>query len=316
MSKNACKKFFADELIKLSAQDKTIMVICSDSKGSCSMSEYSNTYPEQFIEAGIAEQNEVGMAAGLANVGFKPFVCAPACFLSSRSLEQVKVDVAYSNKNVVLFGVSGGVSYGALGYTHHSTHDLGVMRTIPNLNIVIPSDARQAASVAKFFVNNPMPVYIRVGRGDVEDVYENWEGETFIYGKANELNSGIDATIIACGEMVYPALKAAQKLKSENINIRVLDFPSIYPLDEDAIIKAAKETKAILTIEEHSVNNGLGAAVASVVSEINPVPIKIMGLPNETLITGSGEEIKDEYHLDINGIIENIQILLERKKSS
>lgn len=316
MSKNACKKFFADELIKLSAQDKTIIVICSDSKGSCSMSEFSNTYPQQFVEAGIAEQNEVGMAAGLATVGFKPFVCAPACFLSARSLEQVKVDVAYSNKNVILFGVSGGVSYGALGYTHHSTHDLAVMRTIPNLNIVIPSDARQAASVARFFVNNPMPVYIRVGRGDVEDVYENWEGETFIYGRANELSTGTDATIIACGEMVYPALKAAQRLKSENINIRVLDFSSISPLDEDAIIKAAKETKAILTIEEHSINNGLGAAVASLVSEVYPVPIKIMGFPNETLITGSGEEIKDEYHLDINGIIENIHLLLERKKRS
>jgi transketolase len=314
MSKNACKKFFADELIKLSAQDDKILVICSDSKGSCSMSEFSETYPEQYIEAGIAEQNEVGMAAGLANVGYKPFVCAPACFLSARSLEQIKVDVAYSNKNVILFGVSGGVSYGALGYTHHSTHDIAVMRTIPNLNIVIPSDARQAASVARFFVNNPMPVYIRVGRGNVEDIYEDWEGEVFVYGKSNELKTGNDATIIACGEMVYPALEAAKKLQAEKIDVRVLDFPSLSPLDRDAIVKAAKETNAILTIEEHSVNNGLGAAVASVVGETYPIPIKIMGFPNETLITGSGDEIKDEYHLDSNGIIDNIHLLLERNK--
>lgn len=312
MSKNACKKFFADELIKLSAQDDKIIVICSDSKGSCSMSEFSETYPEQYIEAGIAEQNEVGMAAGLANVGYKPFVCAPACFLSARSLEQVKVDVAYSNKNVILFGVSGGVSYGSLGYTHHSTHDIAVLRTIPNLNIVIPSDARQAASVARFFVNNPMPVYIRVGRGNVEDIYVDWEGEVFVYGKSNELKTGNDATIIACGEMVYPALEAAKKLQAEKIDVRVLDFPSLSPLDRDAIVKAAKETNAILTIEEHSVNNGLGAAVASVVGETYPIPIKIMGLPNETLITGSGDEIKDEYHLDSNGIIDNIHLLLER----
>ncbi len=313
MSKNACRQYFANELIELASTDKDIVVICSDSRGSCSMTDFSNTYPEQFIEAGIAEQNEVGMAAGLANVGYKPFVCAPASFLSARSLEQVKVDVAYSKKNVVLFGVSGGISYGALGYTHHSTHDIAVMRTIPNLNVVLPSDAIQAASVARYFSKNPMPLYIRVGRGPVEDIYSDWEGEAFTLGQANELMHGDDITIIACGEMTYPALQAAKMLQKENISVRVLDSPSISPIDENSIIKAAKETKAILTIEEHCVNNGLGSAVSSLLSEQYPVPMKIMGLPYEILINGSSEEVKDEYKLNTEGIIDNVYSLLKRK---
>lgn len=312
MSKNTCRKAFGDELVKLAATDENLVVICSDSKGSCSMSEFSEIYPKQFVEVGIAEQNEVGIAAGLSNIGFKPFVCAPACFLSARSLEQVKVDVAYSNTNVALFGVSGGVAYGSLGQTHFSIHDIAVMRCMPGLSIVIPSDARQTAAVARYFVKNSMPVYIRVGRSAVEDIYDD-DSEAFVYGKANELRKGMDATIIACGEMVSPAIEASNKLELENINVRVLDMATIKPIDKNAIIKAAEETGAILSIEEHSVNSGLGAAVASIVGESYPVPVKIMGLPDVNLITGESDEIKDEYHLDSVGIIKNIHILLERK---
>ncbi|MFA6813864.1 MAG: transketolase C-terminal domain-containing protein, partial [Bacteroidaceae bacterium] len=314
MSKNACRKAFGDELVKLAASDENIIVICSDSKGSCSMTEFSETYPKQFVEVGIAEQNEVGIAAGMSTAGYKPFVCAPACFLSARSLEQVKVDVAYSHKNVALFGVSGGVSYGALGQTHFSTHDIAVMRCMPDLSVVLPSDARQTAAVAKYFVNNPMPVYIRVGRAAVEDIYgEN--DDSFIYGKANELREGTDAAIIACGEMVKTSLDAADLLAEEGIKIRVLDFATIKPIDRDAIIKAAKETGAILSIEEHSVNNGLGSIVASIVGEEYPVPLKIMGLPDINLITGESDEIKDEYHLDCEGVIANMRELLKRKNN-
>jgi transketolase len=312
MSKNACRKAFGDELVKLAANDENIVVICSDSKGSCSMTEFSEIYPKQFVEVGIAEQNEVGISAGLANTGYKPFVCAPACFLSARSLEQVKVDIAYSHKNVALFGVSGGVSYGSLGQTHFSAHDIAVMRCMPDLNVIIPSDARQTAAVAKYFVENPMPVYIRVGRAPVEDIYTD-DDVPFVYGKANVVRKGLDATIIACGEMVYPAIEASRKLEKENIHVRVLDVASIKPIDEKSIIEAAKETGAILSIEEHSVNNGLGATVAAIVGESNPVPLKIMGLPDINLITGESDEIKDEYHLDCEGIIDNIHILLERK---
>jgi transketolase len=315
MSSSACRKAFGNQLIALAEKDKSIVALCSDSRGSSSMAEFGQRLPEQLIEVGIAEQDEVGIAAGLAAVGFKPFVCAPACFLSARSLEQVKVDVVYSQKNVKIFGVSGGVSYGALGFTHHSTHDIAVMSCFPRLSIILPSDATQTAEVVKCVARMDMPAYIRVGRGAVEDIYQQgYKGKPFVFGKANVLNDGKDLTIIACGEMVAPSLVAARELAIEGISAKVLDMATIKPLDVEAIRTAVAQTGAVLTVEEHSIYGGLGAAVCQEICKYGTGLVSNIAFPDEFLYNGSADEIKQHYGLDAPGIIKKAKELLERKK--
>lgn len=218
----------------------------------------------------------------------------------ARALEQVKVDVAYSRNNVKILGVSGGVAYGALGATHHSLHDIAVLRTFPGMNVVLPCDARQTRKLVELLVDYPEPVYVRVGRNAVPDVYQNDDFE-FQLGKANQLLDGSDLTIIAAGETVYHAYQAGLMLKEVGISARVLDMSSIKPVDTDAILKAARETKRIITVEEHSKFGGLGAIVAETISE-TPVPLKIIGIPDEDVIHGKPLEIFAHYGLDKEGI--------------
>lgn len=306
----ACRKAFTDTLLELARTDKDIVAVTTDARGSVTLGDFAKELPDQFVECGIAEQNAVGISAGLAHSGKKAYVCGPACFYVARSLEQVKVDVAYNRTNVKILGVSGGVAYGALGATHHSLHDIAVLRTFPGMNVVLPCDARQTARLVKMLVGNTEPFYIRVGRAAVPDVYDN-DDFSFEIGKANMLADGTDLTIIATGETVYHAYQAALNLKEQGISARVLDMAFIKPLDTDAIVKAARETGRIITVEEHSRFGGLGAAVVETIAE-NPVPVKIIGIPDEDVIHGTSPEIFRHYGLDSDGIVQTALQFLDK----
>lgn len=297
----ACRKSFTDTLLELAKEDKEIVAVTTDARGSVTLGDFAKELPEQFVECGIAEQDAVGISAGLAHSGKKVFVCGPACFYVARSLEQVKVDLAYSQNNVKILGVSGGVAYGALGATHHSLHDIAVLRTFPGMNIVLPCDARQTRKLVKQLVDYPEPVYVRVGRAAVPDVYENDDFE-FEVGKANMLLDGKDLTIIGTGETVYHAYQAGMKLREQGISARVLDMSWVKPCDKEAIYKAANDTKRIITVEEHSKFGGLGAMVTEILSE-NPVPVRILGIPDENVVHGNSGEIFAHYGLNAEGIV-------------
>ena len=299
----ACRKSFTDTLLELAREDKDIIAVTTDARGSVTLNDFADALPEQFVECGIAEQDAVGISAGLAHSGKKVFVCGPACFYVARSLEQVKVDLAYSENNVKILGVSGGVAYGALGATHHSLHDMAVLRTFPGMHIVLPCDARQTRKLVKQLVDYPHPVYVRVGRAAVPDVYENDDFE-FAIGKANQLLDGTDLTIIGTGETVYHAYQAGLELRKQGINARVLDMASIKPCDEEAILKVARETGRIITVEEHSQYGGLGAMVTEILSE-NPVPVRILGIPDENVVHGNSAEIFAHYGLNAEGIVKS-----------
>ncbi|HTG67727.1 MAG TPA: transketolase C-terminal domain-containing protein [Candidatus Udaeobacter sp.] len=295
------RQVICDTLLELAKNDSDIMVLASDSRGSAAMAPFASTYPEQFVEVGIAEQNIVGISAGLAHSGKKPFVTSPACFLSMRSIEQIKVDVAYSATNVKLVGISGGVSYGALGMSHHSVQDLAVMRAIPGLAVVLPADRHETKKMTEALVKHEGGAYVRIGRNPVEDVYDSDDYE-FVIGKAVTMREGSDITIIAAGETVRVALDAEAALKEAGVSCRVINMHTIKPLDEAAIVKAARETGRIITIEEHSIHGGLGAAIAEVVVQEHPVPVKIVGIPDEPAIAGKTSEVFDHYGISADNI--------------
>src|SRR5690554_2858819 len=249
MTKVACKQAICEELIELARRDKDIVVLTSDSRGSASMVEFARQFPGQFVEVGIAEQNLVGIAAGLAAAGKKPFIASYAAFVSMRAIEQVKIDVAYSGVNVKIIGISGGVSYGPLGMSHHALQDIAFMRAIPGLSVYMPADQYESKNLIGELVNDHSPTYIRVGRNPVEDVYPS-KGFNFQINKANTLQEGTDISIICCGEMVQTAIAAAAELDQQKISTRVINMHSIKPLDREAVLRAARETVSILTLEE------------------------------------------------------------------
>ena len=301
VNKSSCRRAFTSAIENIAEHDKSIYIICTDSRGSVTASDFAEKYPGQFVEAGIAEQNAVGIAAGLASVGKTAFVAGPACFLSARSYEQIKIDVAYNNFDVKIVGVSAGVSYGPLGGTHTSLHDFAGMRALPNLEIFAPCDGVQTAFVTRYLATSGKPAYMRIGRGDVENVYNN--GENFEIFEINKIHKaklvadGSDITIIACGEMVLYAKKAAALLASDGVSVRVLDMFCLKPADTEAICKAARETKAIITVEEHSVHGGLGELVCGITAKFCPVPVSIMGFPDEEYKVGSNTDLFRYYGL-------------------
>lgn len=295
------RQAICDTLLARAAHDKDIVVLCSDSRGSASLSRFADTFPDQFVEVGIAEQDLVSIAAGLARCGKKAFAASPACFLSTRSYEQAKVDCAYSNTNVTLIGISGGVSYGALGMSHHSAQDIAAMSALPNMRVYLPSDRFQTAKLVEALLGDEKPAYLRVGRNAVEDVYTE-DACPFAMDKATWLREGEDVAIIACGEMVRPALDAAEALAAEGITATVLDMYCVKPLDKEAVLRAAQNAKAVLTVEEHAPYGGLGSMVAQVVAENCPRKVKNLTLPDAPVITGTSKEVFAYYGLDAAGI--------------
>jgi transketolase len=301
-------------LLAAAHRNPNIFAVCSDSKGSAAMGDFEDALPDQYVEVGIAEQDAVGIAAGLSNFGKTVFICGPACFYSARSLEQIKVDLAYAKSDVKVIGISGGVSYGSLGSTHHSLHDLAVMRALPGIEVFLPCDNASTAAVTEYLVSSGKPAYMRLGREPVADVYGADRHLHFVPGKAELLRDGRDCTLIAAGEMVQPSLAAAAMLQTEGVEARVLDFCSIKPLDKEAIVAAAEETGCIVTIEEHSIFGGLGAAVAEVVVQHRPVPMRIMGFPDEWAPAGTSAELFAHYGLTPKGIVASVLTLAHRRK--
>lgn len=308
-NKIPCRKSFTSTLLELAQQDKDIIAVTSDASGSATLTDFGKELPEQFVEVGIAEQDAVGISAGLASAGKKPFIFGPACFYVARALEQVKVDMAYSQMPVTICGVSGGVAYSQLGATHHSLHDIAVLRTFPGIEVYLPCDVRETRKLCIDLAKHPRPAYVRVGRNAVPDVYENDDFE-FIPGKANTVVEGTDMTIIATGETVAHAVEAARQLKEEGISIRVIDMHTLKPFDKEAVVKAARETGRILTVEEHSIFGGLGAAVAEVTAQECPTKMRILGIPNENVIHASPLEVFHHYGIDYEGIIAAAKAML------
>lgn len=281
--------------------DKDIIVLCSDSRGSASLAPFFKEFPEQSVEVGIAEQDLVGIAAGLAKAGKKPFAASPASFITTRSYEQCKVDCAYSDTNVKLIGISGGVSYGALGMSHHSAQDIAAMSAIPNMRVFLPSDRFQTRKLVEALLQDQKCAYIRVGRNPVEDVYTD-ENCPFEMNQATVLREGEDVLLVACGEMVCPAKEAAELLEKDGISATVLDMYCVKPLDAESILKYAKNTKAVVTVEEHSPFGGLGSMVAQVVSANSPKKVVNIALPDAPVVTGISKEVFDYYGMNAEGI--------------
>lgn len=309
MNKIPNRQAICNVLMEKAGEDKDIMVLCSDSRGSASLAPFAEAFPEQFVETGIAEQNLVSISAGLAKCGKKPFAASPACFLSTRSYEQAKIDVAYSNTNVTLIGISGGISYGALGMSHHSAQDIAAMSAIPNMRVYLPSDRHQTKRLVEALLQDEKPAYVRVGRNPVEDIYTE-DNCPFEMDKAILLTEGQDIAIIACGEMVKPALEAAEILKEKGISATVLDMYCVKPLDEEAVIKAAKSAKAVITAEEHAPFGGLGSMVSQVVSASCPKTVVNLSLPDAPVITGTSKEVFDYYGLNGEGIAKKAMELI------
>ena len=256
-------------------------------------------------------QDLVSIAAGLASCGKKAFAASPASFVSTRSYEQAKVDCAYSNTNVTLIGISGGVSYGALGMSHHSAQDIAAMSAIPNMRVYLPSDRFQTARLINALLDDEKPAYVRVGRNPVEDVYD--EGNCpFEMDRATWLCKGTDVAIVACGEMVKPAWDAAALLEMQGVSTTVLDMYCVKPIDKLAVVKAAREAKVVLTVEEHSPYGGLGSQVAQIVSASCPRLVRNLSLPDAPVITGTSAEVFVHYGLDARGIAASAKDLLEQ----
>jgi transketolase len=303
-----CRKAFTETILREAKKNPDIFVVTSDARGSVTLDEFANSLPEQFVEVGIAEQNAVGVGAGLALAGKNVFVCGPASFYSARSLEQVKVDVAYTKTSVKIIGVSGGVSYGALGSTHHSLHDVAVMRTFPDMHVYLPADRFQTEKLTEYLANSDEPAYVRMGRNAVPDVYT--ASDTFTFGKGKVLTEGQDVAIIATGETVYHALQAEKELQANGIKAMVIDMHTLKPFDEELVLKAADLCGCIVTVEEHSIYGGLGASVAEIVSQNNPVKMKIIGIPDENVINARPLEIFEYYGLTAKNIAKHSKLIL------
>lgn len=310
MNKIPNRKAICDVLLKEAETDKDIVVLCSDSRGSASLAPFAEAYPEQFVEMGIAEQDLVSVSAGLAHCGKKAFAASPACFLSTRSYEQCKIDVAYSNTNVKLIGISGGISYGALGMSHHSVQDIAAMSAIPNMRVYLPSDRFQTAKLIEALLKDEKPAYIRVGRNPVEDIYTE-DNCPFEMDKATVLAEGTDAAIIACGEMVRPAYEAAKLLEKDGIHATVLDMYCVKPLDKEAIVKAASNAKVVVTAEEHAPFGGLGSMVSQVVGAECPRKVLNIALPDAPVVSGTSQEVFDYYGMNAEGIAKTVKDALK-----
>ncbi len=310
---------FADTLLALAKQDRDVLVVTGDSRGSGKLAPFGRALPEQIVEVGIAEQNLVGISAGLASAGKKVFAVSPACFLTARALEQIKNDVAYSNNPVKLVGISAGVSYGALGSTHHSLHDFAALQAINNIAIVIPADNFEARKAIEAAVDYPGPIYIRFGKRSLLNLHQ--PEADFQIGKAITLTDGglsgrpddvADITILATGEPAGPALQASQLLAGQGISARVISVHTIRPLDEPTILSAARRSRALLTVEEHRILGGFGSTIATLLMQNGVwIPFRAVGIPDEYTVTGSQAEIFEHYGISPQGLADTSAQLVQ-----
>ncbi|WP_327699165.1 transketolase family protein [Streptomyces sp. NBC_00459] len=302
-----CRQVFAEELAALARRDPRVVAVCNDSVGSSNLVAFRTEFPDRLINVGIAEQDLVGVAAGLANAGMIPFVSAAGPFLTGRALEQIKADCAYSGQKVVLCGQSPGMAYGELGPTHHSVEDLSWLRAIADLAVLVPTDREQTRAALRWAHATVGPAYLRIPRFKVPDVIP--PGAPCEPGRALTLRQGDDVTVIAIGTLVSRALDAARTLAGEGISVRVLNTPFVDPLDDDAVLAAASETRAIVTAEEATLSGGLGAAVASLVGQHHPVPLRLLGVTGFAP-TGSTGFLLEHFGLTADGICRAVRSVL------
>jgi transketolase len=297
-----CRDAFENKLRELASQDHRIVAVVNDSVGSSKLNQFGQMYPIRLVNVGIAEQNMIGVGAGLANGGLIPFVCGASPFLTGRALEQIKTDLAYSNQNVKLCGMSSGMAYGELGPTHHSIEDIAWLRAIANMTVIVPADPVETAQAVEAAAITPGPMFIRVSRLPVPIVHG--PDYRFEIGKAALLREGGNITLIANGVLVARAVEAADMLAGEGVQARVLNMSTVRPLDQQAVIAAAAETGCIVTAEEHTVYGGLGSAIAEVVVQNCPVPMRILGVPGVFAPTGSAEWLLEHFGLTAQGIFD------------
>lgn len=306
---------FSQTLMELAARDHDILVVTSDSRGSGKLTPFAEQFPDQLVEIGIAEQNLVGISAGLASAGKKVFAVSPACFLTARALEQIKNDVAYSDNLVKVIGISAGVSYGSLGSTHHSLHDFAALQAIHNIDIVAPADNFETREAIRAAVQHPRPIYIRFGKKPMPDLHA--PGTRFEIGKVIQLTperETYDVAFIASGETVAPAFEAGKLLTKQGLHTCVISLHSIRPFDEAAVREAALRSKVVVTVEEHSVNGGLGSRVASILMQAGIFRhMQIVGIPDEHTVTGSQVEIFNHYGISPLGLMQTTLNLLEKQ---
>lgn len=295
-----CRDAFAATMEAMAAEDPRIAAVVNDSVNSTKLKGFRAKFPERFVNVGIAEQNMVGVGTGLANGGMIPFVSGASCFLTGRAMEQVKVDLGYGRNNVKLCGMSSGMAYGELGATHHSIEDLAWTRVIPNLTVIVPVDPIETRSALLWARDHEGPVFLRLSRLPVPELLP--KDYAFEPGRAIVMREGSDVTIVANGIMVVRALEAANKLSERGISARVLNASSMAPFDRDAILKAARETRGIVTVEEASIYGGLGGAVAELLATDHPTRMKILGVPGVFAPTGSAEFLLEHFGLTAAGI--------------
>ena len=295
-----CRVAYSSVLEELAAQDQRVCAVINDSLSSAKLKSFKTKYPDRFINVGIAEQNLVGVGCGLANSGMIPYLCAASCFLTARAMEQIKVDLAYSKTNVRLCAMSPGMAYGQLGPTHHSIEDLAWMRVLPNLTVIVPADPVETAAVMRYSLVHEGPMFLRIARLPVPRVHgDDYE---FRLGKAVRLREGSDVTLIANGLMVCRALDAAKALEVRGISARVLNMSTLKPLDHEAILDAARTTRGIVTAEEALAAGGLGGAIAEVLAQQHPTPMRILGVPDVFAPTGKAEFLLEHFGLTAAGI--------------
>ena len=304
MNKITNRQTICETLLAAAKEDRNIIVACSDSRGSGSMTAFFEQYPAQSVEVGIAEQDLVSISAGLAACGKKVFAVSPACFLSTRSYEQAKVDVAYAETNVTLVGISGGISYGALGMTHHSLQDIAAMSALPGMRVYLPSDRFQTKAVVEELLQDEKPAYIRVSRSASEDLYSE---DTVFSGGAKVLKEGKDVLFVACGELVAPCLHAAELLEKEGISAGVVDAYRVKPLNEQVILKAAEGVRLVAAAEEHSPYGGLFSMTAQLFSSKCPKKVVGLTLPDGHIVTGTQSEAFQYYGLTAEGIARRVK---------
>ena len=306
-----CRVAYSSVLEELAAQDQRVCAVINDSLSSARLKDFKTKYPDRFINVGIAEQNLVGVGCGLANSGMIPYLCAASCFLTARAMEQIKVDLAYSKTNVRLCAMSPGMAYGQLGPTHHSIEDLAWMRVLPNLTVIVPADPVETAAVMRYSLMHEGPMFLRIARLPVPRVHgDDYE---FRLGKAVRLREGSDVTLIANGLMVCRALDAAQALEVRGVSARVLNMSTLKPLDHEAILDAARTTRGIVTAEEALAAGGLGGAIAEVLAQQHPTPMRILGVPDVFAPTGKAEFLLEHFGLTAAGIERAALELLARE---
>ena len=288
-------------LIAQAEKNPDLVLVTSDSRGSGKVTAFGQKFPRQIVEVGIAEQNSVGISAGLASCGKRVFTISPGSFLSARALEQVKNDIAYSRNPVALIGISSGVSYGGLGATHHSLHDVAAILAIPDIDLIVPADNAETEAALLSYLADPRPVYIRFGKKAMPKFHAS--AADVVIGKASVLSHGSDVLIIASGEPLWPAREAAVRLSEQGVSCALISMHTLNPFDNEIILEMAAKVKAVITVEEHSVNGGLGAYVAALLMQKRIFkPIKIIGFPHEEIVTGSQTELFGHYGISLDGI--------------